>query len=342
LRAVLDQIAANDPLAQPTSAPASDQLAVLGYVGAVAPIDSDAADSIDHRQQIDIVETYRTAIARANEGALGEAIQLADGLVRRHPEVASAWRQVGDFAAAAGRMDRAVEAYRRAAALRPHATADRLSMARALLRLRKPDEAASQAELALAAADDHRAAQTDAHELLARIALMRRDAATAREHAALAREAEPTLPAPAFVEGRILYDANQWEKALESFQGAVAEIDKTGAPPLADLHYYTGDTLVRLERPAEAEYHLLRELRSYPQHVRARGALAALYHETGRDDEAGEVLEAMLRISPTPEAYSLAARLWTTFGNPSQAAAVRAEAARSSIGRRMALPPASQ
>ena len=108
------------------------------------------------------------------------------------------------------------------------------------------------------------------------------------------------------------------------------------------MHYYTGDTLVRLERPAEAEYHLLRELRSYPQQVRARGALAALYHEMGRDDEAGEVLETMLRISPTPEAYSLAARLWTTFGSPSQAAAVRAEAARSSIGRRTVPPAASQ
>ena len=343
LRAVLDQIAANDPLTEPASSPAaSEQFAVLGYVGSVAPIDSDAVESIDHRQQIDIVETYRTAVARANEGALGEAIQLTDGLIRRHPEIASAWHQVGDFAAAAGRMDRAVEAYRRAAVLRPGASGDRLAMGRALLRLRRLDEAASQAELALGTAVDDRAAHADAHELLARIALMRRDAATAREHAALAREAEPTVPVPAFVEGRILYDANQLEKALESFQGAIAEIDKTGAPPLADLHYYTGDTLVRLERPAEAEYHLLRELRSYPQQVRARGALAALYHEMGRNDEAGEVLETMLRISPTPEAYSLAARLWTTFGSPSQAAAVRAEAARSSIGRRTVPPAASQ
>ncbi len=107
------------------------------------------------------------------------------------------------------------------------------------------------------------------------------------------------------------------------------------------MHYYTGDTLVRLERAAEAEYHLLRELRAYPQHVRARGALAALYHETGRTDEATDSLEAMLRMSPTPEAYSLAARLWTSFGNPSRAAAVRAEAARASTGRRT-MPSAAQ
>ncbi len=106
-----------------------------------------------------------------------------------------------------------------------------------------------------------------------------------------------------------------------------------GRGPIADLHYYAGDALIRLERPAEAEYHLLQELRAFPRNVRARGALAALYNETGRADEAGEVLTAMIRVSPTPEAYSLAARLWTSFGNPSQAAAVRADAARASAGR---------
>jgi tetratricopeptide (TPR) repeat protein len=337
LRAVLDQIAANDTVLEPVPLPTPpEKLAVLGYVGSPGQIDPGAAESIGHRQQIDIVETFRTAVARADEGALGDAIQVLDGLVRRHPEIPSAWRQLGDFAAAAGRMDRAVEAYRRAVTIRPGATGDRLALSRALLRLRRLDEAASQAELAVAAADDDRAAQAAAHEQLARIALMRRDPATARAHAALARQADPTLPAPAFVEGRIFYDASQLEKALDAFQSAIADIDKTGAPPLADLHYYAGDTLVRLERPVEAEYHLQQELRAFPQHVRARGVLAALYHETGRTGEAGEVLETLLRVSPTPEAYSLAARLWTSFGSPSQASAVRAEAARASTGRRTA------
>ena len=335
LRAALDQIVSDDTAADPAPSPAAlDQLANLGYVGSVGPFDADAVESIDHRQQIDIVETYRAAVARANDGSLAEAIQMLEGLIRRHQQIASVWHQLGDFSAAAGRMDRAIEAYRRAATLRPDTTGDRLALSRLLLRLRRTDEAASQAEIALAAADDNRTARADAHELLARIALLRRDLAAAREHAALARQAEPTMPAPAFVEGRILYDANQLDEALDSFQGAIAEIDKTGAPPLPDLHYYTGDTLVRLERAAEAEYHLLRELRAYPQHVRARGALAALYHETGRTDEATDALEAMLRMSPTPEAYSLAARLWTSFGNPSRAAAVRADAVRASAGRR--------
>jgi fructose-1,6-bisphosphatase/sedoheptulose 1,7-bisphosphatase-like protein len=36
----------------------------------------------------------------------------------------------------------------------------------------------------------------------------------------------------------------------------------------------------------------------------------------------------MLRITPVPEAYALAARVWTMLGNRQQADAVRAEARR--------------
>ena len=86
------------------------------------------------------------AVAGAVDRELPEAIQILDGLVRRYPLIAAAWHQLGDFAATAGRMDRAVDAYRRAAALRPGAPADHLAAARALLRLRRLDEARQQAE----------------------------------------------------------------------------------------------------------------------------------------------------------------------------------------------------
>jgi tetratricopeptide (TPR) repeat protein len=332
LREALDEVVGDDPVAVPPPPPSdvAGRLAALGYVGGIGP----DAIAVDRRQQIEIVETYRAAAARATERALPEAIQILDGLVRRYPMLAGAWHDLGDLAVAAGRMDRAVEAYRRAAALRPGEPADRLDAAWALLRLRRLDEAAQQAELAAEAAADDRESQASAHELLARIALAGRDAAAARRHAVRARELEPARPVPAFIEGRLQYDGGLLEGALRSFGEAAAGLEKSGGRSIADLHYYAGDTLVRLERPAEAEYHLLQELRWFPSNVRARGALAALYQESGRVGEAGEVLTAMIRISPTPEAYSLAARLWTSFGNPAQAAAVRADAARASAGRR--------
>ncbi len=124
----------------PKSSPPSDTLATVG------PIDPDAVAMVDSSQQIEIVETFRAALASAVDRQLPEAIQILDGLVRRYPLIAAAWHQLGDFAATAGRMDRAVEAYRRASALRPGAPADHLAAARALLRLRRLDEARQQAE----------------------------------------------------------------------------------------------------------------------------------------------------------------------------------------------------
>ena len=70
------------------------------------------------------------------------------------------------------------------------------------------------------------------------------------------------------------------------------------------------------------------EIRNFPDNVRARAGLAMLYRATDRHDAANGIVTEMTRITPTPESYALAARLWTMFGNRRQADAVRAEARR--------------
>ena len=92
---------------------------------------------------------------------------------------------------------------------------------------------------------------------------------------------------PAFVEGRILYDQGKYEEALPAFEEAVAAARKPGATPIPELHFYAGDTLLRLERHAEAEAEFVNELRRFPQNVRARAALATLYHATGQARRGG-------------------------------------------------------
>ena len=97
---------------------------------------------------------------------------------------------------------------------------------------------------------------------------------------------------------------------------------------MSELHFYTADTLVHLERYPEAEAHYFAELRDFPQQTRARVGLATLYQATERPEDAGRVLTDMTRLTPTPESYAQAARLWKALGNPRQADAVRAEARR--------------
>jgi len=118
---------------------------------------------------------------------------------------------------------------------------------------------------------------------------------------------------------------------LPLFEQALAELKKSGGLQMTELHFYTGDTLGRLERYPDAEAQFLEELKYFPQNIRARAGLAMLYQATGRADAADRVLGDMTRISPTPESYALAARLWTMFGNRQRADAVRADARRAFV-----------
>ena len=49
----------------------------------------------------------------------------------------------------------------------------------------------------------------------------------------------------------------------------------------------------------------------------------------------------MIRLSPTPDAYALAARIWTALGKPRQAEALRAEARKAFAAETLALERAA-
>jgi hypothetical protein len=48
-----------------------------------------------------------------------------------------------------------------------------------------------------------------------------------------------------------------------------------------------------------------------------------LYRAMGRDAECERAIDELLRVSPTPEARSLAVQLWTMFGEPEKARRVK-------------------
>ena len=53
-----------------------------------------------------------------------------------------------------------------------------------------------------------------------------------------------------------------------------------------------------------------------------------LYQAGDKPEAAAKVLADMLRVTPTPDSYALAARLYTMFGDHRQAEVVRADARR--------------
>ena len=317
-----------------------ERFAALGYVGRVtAAAAGSNADLADPKDKSGVLETYRAALGHAMVGRWPQAIELLQRILREQPDMIDVWAELASEASLAGRYEQALDAHRNVIALEPTDPSGYLGASTMLLRLRRLDEArevAGSAARVAAEPDPH--ASASAHELLARIALAQGDKEAARGEAELARRAEPGLPLPLYVEARLLYDEGRYNDALPLFDRAAGDSERAGdGLQIADLHFHAGDTFLRLERYAEAEYQLLLELKHFPRNMRARSALATLYHTTGRTREAADMIADLVRLTPTPEGYAVAARLWTTFGNRREAAALRIKARQLLAPRRFAV-----
>src|SRR6185295_15376912 len=258
LRGALDRLVAGAAIHAPAGVPADarERLQALGYVGAQSEVSDAPGETLpDPKDKRRILETYRAAVDLAGEHKWTAAIGLLQQIVREDPGMADVWSQLAAFAGRADRLDLAVDAYKHYIELKPSDPNGYLGAAAVLLKQRKLEDARAHAELgaqiagepkresgnAAAPGRDNARSRAAAHEMLAKIALARHDAEAARTEADLARQADPKLSLPAYVDGRLLYDQGKFADALPLFAQAVAEEQKPGASRIAELHYYTGD-----------------------------------------------------------------------------------------------------
>ena len=329
MRGAIDQLIAGRALEAPDAVSAADEerFAALGYIGSTrggAP--ADASELRDPKDMRGVLEKYRAAVELASARRFPEAIEGLRAVVDAEPGMVDVWQQMGNLLLRSGRAEEAVAAYRTVVELRPRDANGLVAVAGALMRLRRVEDARANADLAVTIAEGADArARAAAHEAVVRVALVQKDVEAATRHAAAAQEADPTLPLPAFVRGRVLYEASDYEAALAAFEEAEAGL-KDRTLQLAELQFYIGDTLARLDRYHEAEEHFRREIALFPQNLRAYSSLAMLYRASNRDRAAAQAVDDLVRVAPTPEGYALAARLWTIFGEKGRADAVRAAA----------------
>ena len=247
-----------------------------------------AAPLADPKDKWEILERYRAAAgprgASGNGPTRSRCFSASCATSPTSPRSGTSWPASRCWL---NRYDVALDAYRHIIGLEPAEPHGYLGAAEVLLKERRLDDARARATGGGGRCRRTRtpASRAAAHALLARIALARRDLDAAREEAALAAEADPGLPMPA-VRRRTdsLRPGKVRGRAGSEFEKAVAAGGKPGATPIAELHFYAGDTLARLDRQADAEAEFVNELRllpaERPRQGRARDALSR--QRTGR------------------------------------------------------------
>ncbi|HUE87949.1 MAG TPA: sulfatase-like hydrolase/transferase [Vicinamibacterales bacterium] len=327
MRRGLDSLLAAHAVTSPASVSSEERsrLQALGYVATPVDRGLPGQDLPDPKDRIAVLDQLKAAADHTRAGQYDAASRQLRAVLHDNPAMASAWQQLGNVLTLAGRLGEAVEAFKQYVTRDPRNANILATLADALVRLGRLDEAQAHAELAAAVAETQDVrAKLDAREALLRVALARQDAAAVERHAQAARQLDPGSPLPAYARARAHYDRKQFAAALPHFAEAVAHVQRRTLR-MPELHFHYGDALANLERYAEAETQFREELRWFPHNVRAYASLAMLYRATGRDGEAERAIADLLRASPTPAGHDLAAQLWTMFGEPARAAAVRAQ-----------------
>ena len=320
MRTALEALLKDAAIGTPAAVSEQDRqrLAALGYVGGGSSVAlSLPGDTLaDPKDKVQLLERYRQASDLAGASKFDEAAAGFRAVLAEDPDMSDVWRQLAEVEVRRGSMPEAIAAYREVIARNPKDAGSLLGMASALLRIGQLEPARQHAELAIAVAP------ASAHEMLAKVALAAKDGATARREAALAQQADNTLPMPSYVDGVIHYNEGRYPEAVASLRRA-KDVLHGRTVQMNDLNYYIGDSLARMERYSEAEPYLLEEVRIFPRNIRARAGLAMLYRAMGRNADSERAIQEMLRVSPTPEAGVVAAQLYTMFGEPEKARRVR-------------------
>jgi tetratricopeptide (TPR) repeat protein len=322
MRSALERMLSGVPVEAPSriSADARARLEALGYVGTARSTHDAPGDALaDPKDKVHVLEEYRGAIALVRRGQFEAALAALNAIVADNPRMGDVWSEIGGLEIRVGRPEAALAAYKRVVDVAPHDPSALISVAQTLLALGRLDDAGRQARAAAETIPpEDRRWRALAHQTLALIALQQHDEARARSEARQGHDIDPTLPLPAYVEGLIQYRVDAFAAAVPFFE----QVLRDGADnpvQMPDVRYYLGDSLARLERSAEAEHVLGDEVRLFPYDLRARAGLAMLYRTTGRVDASNQAVEAIVRISPTPQGHALARKLWTMFGETERA-----------------------
>ncbi len=293
----------------PVDAETLKRLAALGYVGGVH--DGNASGPLPNPvDNLVYLQRMQAGWRLAAEKKFLPAIDTLRSVVSENPGMSDVWIKLGELLANVGRDEEAAEAYRQALDRSPVNLPDILvAWGFVELRLDRLAEAESAGRRAVLDVP------TKAHELLARVALARKDLALADAEAAAAAGSRNPQPSAVLVVAEVKIQEGRPADALQVVERAQAFADKLRLGSVYNLDFLRGDALARLNRVEEAEAAFRREIAAFPAHSQAYTSLAVIRFLKGDRDGVDRLMETMVAANPTPVSCRLAASTFSSLAS---------------------------
>jgi arylsulfatase A-like enzyme/Flp pilus assembly protein TadD len=301
------------PMVREAEAPSSvdpeeaQKLAALGYIGSGTMTRSGPLP--DPKDRTGTFRELREAFRLQRDGRDAEALAKFDRILEQDPDMIDAWDVRSKLLFRMGRTDESIASGKEALRRSPSSTHLAIDLANALLIAGELEDAQRHAELAL---------KTDAsraHEILARIALLRGDLPRAESEARLAVNAPGETNAALYTLARVEQKKGRPAEALRIADDLLARLARTGGRPLRGLHALRGDALARGGNTVEAERAFRNELRLFPGDPEAYRALIVLLASQGRTDEATNTIREFAAIAPNRQTYTVIAETLEVLGD---------------------------
>jgi tetratricopeptide (TPR) repeat protein len=295
---------------QPVSKQEAEKLAALGYIGSSAAHSGPLADPKD---KIGTFRELQSAFRLYREHHDTAALAAFDALLKREPDLVDLWDVRSKVLFRLGRPTEGIESGKEALRRNPAAAHLAADLANEMLLAGDADGAETHAKLAL------EGEPAKAHEILARIALVRGDLTKAETEARAAGDSNAAL----FTLARVQQKRGDFESVATMTGRIVGHMDR----PLVGVHAMRGDALARLGRNAEAESELRAEIALFPTIPDAYRSLVVLLLAENRPDDATHAVLALATASPKPETYRAIAEIMRGVGDEGGARYWRARAA---------------
>ena len=293
------------------------RLAALGYLSGAASTGSGPLKN--PRDNIGVLARVQETFVLNQQGRYAESVELCRAILRDNPDLVDVYYQLAGNLRRLGRPKEALDIYREGIRRSPQLVDSvAVEVAKLELDLGDLDAATKNAQIAM------KLDPVEAHLILAAVAEAKSDLATAENEgrAAVAAAEPPRVPALILL-ARVLSQEQKLPEALATITRATARVNDEGAHPVSTLASTRGDILARMGRNDEAEAAFREEIAKFPRTTDAYVRLALLLASQHRFNEIEPTLEAMVKASPMPATYMLAAKEMRDLGNEAGARAFR-------------------